>query len=81
MLWHPDLLWFRDSPDAGARACRCSWCGEGIAAERDCVRLWYGDGDRYELRFHALCFAYVANAEGLIFDDVEDMLMHWRQHA
>jgi hypothetical protein len=78
MFWHPDLQWFRDAPAAGQPACLCSWCGEAIAAERDCVRLGYGDPERYELRCHALCFAYVTTAEGLIFDDLDDLLLHWR---
>lgn len=82
MLWHPDLCWFRTSPDAGDPACRCSWCNERIASERECVRLWYGDAERYELRFHAACFAYVATVEGLLFEDIDHLIQHWRtQHA
>jgi hypothetical protein len=74
------LLWFDTSPDAGEPGCRCSWCNEGIETERDCVRMWYGDERRHELRFHALCFAWVAHVEGLLFEDVEAMCQHWRSH-
>jgi hypothetical protein len=77
VLWHPDLLWFRDSPTAGEPGCRCSWCNEPIDTEAECLRMWYGERQRYELRFHPLCFAYVATVEGLLFTDIEAMMAQW----
>jgi hypothetical protein len=63
MHWHPDLLWHRDSPDAGDPACTCSWCGIMIAALDEGPRLTY----RFrELRFHLACWEWVATREGLL---------------
>ena len=63
MYWHPDLSWFRDSPNAGTPHCLCSWCGIRIAALDEGPRLTW----RFrELRFHLACFEWVATHERLL---------------
>jgi hypothetical protein len=66
LFWHPDLLWFRDAPDVGTAACRCSWCGGPIRAAAECVRLFYQE---QELRLHAACLAWLAAEEFLVAPD------------
>lgn len=68
MIWHPQLVWYTDSPDAGDLACLCSWCGLGITADVSAVRLWW---DGRELRFHDACFGWVCTQEWLLAADLD----------
>lgn len=61
---HLSIIWFAQSPDAGALECLCSACWVLIGAEELPVRLWQrtADGGAVEARFCERCVAYYGMA-------------------
>ena len=48
------LTWFKDSPDTGDPACKCSYCGKLIEEGQIPLRVWR-ESDDTELRLHMDC--------------------------